>query len=147
MKQILLPPNTFVALALSMLLLPGPVLLHGPARWAGSLLVVAGFALLGWANRVYTRHDCEINTFKTPRSFVSSGPFRFSRNPMYLGFCIALLGCAWAAATPWALAPWGAFVALCAGWYIPVEEANAAQAFGEPYRQYQAAVPRWVRLR
>lgn len=86
--------------------------------------------------------------FDAPREFVAAGPYRFVRNPMYLGAYAMMAGLALVLRSPAMLA----FVAVpagCAhGFVLMFEEPDLAARFGEGYRAYQRAVPRWLpRLR
>ena len=77
-------------------------------------------------------------------ALVTSGPYRFTRNPMYVG--ILLLLSAWAvylgSASPWFFLPL-AFVTLTVQQIMP-EEKILAQTFADGYRAYQDRVPRWL---
>jgi protein-S-isoprenylcysteine O-methyltransferase Ste14 len=75
---------------------------------------------------------------------VDSGVYRYTRNPMYLGFVFVLL--AWAAwlAAPWALLGPAAFVAWMTRLQILPEERALLERFGDDYRAYRERVRRWV---
>ena len=97
-----------------------------PAR---CLLVVAGVALSATGGVLFRREGTELNPASpTNRKLVTRGPFRFTRNPMYLGLVIATLGIAfWVGAWPMFLAPIAVFVTT--NWvHIPFEEAKHAPA-------------------
>ena len=86
----------------------------------------------------------EIHTFKMPRQLLTSGMFNISRNPIYLGFSIALLGAALRLGTITALLPMALFIFIANSWYIPFEERNLEQVFGEDFRRYSRKVRRWL---
>lgn len=144
----LLPPVLFLALFIPLGLLD---VFHPPAQvpfetrtppWDVPLAL--GVVLLIWARVQFRRADSEIMTFHTPRNMVTQGAFRLSRNPMYLGFTLLLLGGAlfvnlWCAF----LIPI-AFFAACNWWYIPAEEENMRQTFGKTYDDYAWRVRRWL---
>ena len=74
---------------------------------------------------------------------VATGPFRFTRNPMYLSLLVLYVGATFAFRLPWALVllvP--VFLALHFGVIIP-EEQYLEATFGEPYRSYRRRVRRW----
>lgn len=77
-------------------------------------------------------------------ALVVGGLYRFSRNPMYLGMLMILLG--WAAwlAQPLALGPVAAFVVLIEVFQIRPEEKALEEKFGENYREYKKRVRRWL---
>lgn len=66
--------------------------LASPFTYIGLPLILAGLGLTVKVRRLFEQTDTEINTFKEPRRLVIKGPFKFSRNLIYLGFTIALLG-------------------------------------------------------
>ena len=144
--QRLLPPTLFVALLVLVLALglwiPGSAFSPPVLRW--TIPLVLGLALLIAARIHFARSDSEIMTFDTPRNIVTGGTFGFSRNPMYLGFLLILLGAALAAGTVWALAAPAVFFGACQWWYIPAEEANMRTTFGDAYNDYAARVRRWL---
>ena len=111
---------------------------------AGSVLMATALALAVSAFVVFRRHDESLDLRKPTRRLVSGGPYRISRNPVYLAFVvfIAGLGCADnAAAVMLAVAP--AFAAL--NWYtIPHEEAYLRRTLGVEYDDYAARVRRWL---
>ena len=98
-----------------------------------------------WAVAVFRREDTEVNpTSRTNRKLVTYGPYRFSRNPMYLGLVTVTLGIAvWVGAWPMLIAPIAVFAIL--NWvHIPFEEAKMRAQFGATYEQYVERVRRWV---
>ena len=108
-------------------------------------LVVLGAALSVSSVVLFRRAGTELNpTSTTNRKLVISGPFRFTRNPMYLGLVIVTLGIAvWVAAWPMFLAPVATFAT--ANWvHIPFEEAKMRRQFGEAFDAYARTVRRWI---
>jgi protein-S-isoprenylcysteine O-methyltransferase Ste14 len=114
-------------------------------RPAGIALIVAGVALSVWAAWTFRRHRAEIMpSSETHSTLVTSGPFRFSRNPMYLGALTVGVGAALTAGT-WLM--WLVPVALFALQnfvIIPFEERSVERTLGEPYRAYRSRVRRWI---
>ncbi len=117
-------------------------------RWrapvAGGVLVVAGIGTMLWAARLFGREGTTVLPHGTPSRLVVSGPYRFSRNPMYLGISTALLGIGLFAGTP----PFFASAAIFPLWmnarFIPMEERNLEAAIGDDYRSYRSRVRRWL---
>ena len=108
-------------------------------------LVVLGVALSVSSAVLFRREGTELNpTSTTNRKLVTSGPFRFTRNPMYLGLVLITLGVAvWAAAWPMFLAPVATFAT--ANWvHIPFEEAKMRRQFGDAFDAYARTVRRWI---
>jgi protein-S-isoprenylcysteine O-methyltransferase Ste14 len=119
-----------------------PLLLNPFAAWGGILLMIAGLALVVLAQReMGMSWRVGIPSEGEPR-LVATGPFRYSRNPVFLGMLLASGGVA--AAVPHALsfaAFAGAVVALSA--QVRLEEAYLEARLGEDYAAYAGAVGRW----
>lgn len=129
-----------VPLALVLLLVTSPDL-PAALTWAGAGIVCAGEALRLWA----VRHIGVVSRTRIDRSgpLVSTGPFAYVRNPLYLGNVALWAGFAVAARLVW-LAP--LIVLLLAFAYHAIvrwEEALLESRVGAPYREYAARVPRW----
>ena len=95
--------------------------------------------------RLFRREGTELNPASTTnRKLVTRGPFRFTRNPMYLGLVIATLGIAfWVGAWPMFLAPLAVFATT--NWvHIPFEEASMRRQFGAEFDAYVSRVRRWI---
>ncbi|MGP0092216.1 MAG: methyltransferase family protein [Xanthobacteraceae bacterium] len=124
----------------------------GWPKLPGLPLVTLGIALVAiawippaWAIILFRRAGTEVNpTSPANRTLVTSGPYRFTRNPMYLGLVIITLGIAvWVGAWPMFLAPIAVFAT--ANWvHIPFEEAKMRRQFGATYDDYVRRVRRWV---
>jgi protein-S-isoprenylcysteine O-methyltransferase Ste14 len=116
-----------------------------PVVWLGAGLAVAGLALSATAATLFRREGTELNpTSPTNRKLVTSGPFRLTRNPMYLSLTIISAGIAISVgAWPIFLAPIATFAT--ANWiHIPFEEAKMRRQFGAAYDAYSRKVRRWV---
>lgn len=103
-----------------------------------------GVVSLIWARAHFMRRDAEIMTFGKPRALVTDGPFRFSRNPMYLGFLLVLTGAAFFVNRWCALLAPLAFWMASEFWYIPFEENALRVAFGKAYDEYALKTRRWL---
>ena len=113
--------------------------------WLGVALVAIGVAISGWAFLLFRREGTEIDpTSETNKSLVVGGPFRFTRNPMYLGLVISTLGIAfWVGLLPMFAVP--LLVFATANWaHIPFEEAKMRRQFGAAFDQYMRQVRRWI---
>lgn len=111
---------------------------------AGWLLMGAGLGLFVWTLFAFWRHHTTVNPYKAASSLVQDGPFRFSRNPIYLGDWCIYAGVTLLLQTLWPLA----FVPLV--WIIirfgviRHEERHLEACFGEEYRHFKARVRRWL---
>jgi protein-S-isoprenylcysteine O-methyltransferase Ste14 len=111
----------------------------------GVALVVVGAVLSFAAAGMFWRAGTTLNPAATQHGkLVNSGPFRFTRNPMYLSLVIVTLGIAfWVGAWPMFLAPIATFAT--ANWaHIPFEEANMRCEFGAEFAAYARRVRRWL---
>lgn len=144
----LLPPHLalggLAAMALVRFLAPGPEVLPSVWRAAGIVPGVAGLVLLLAGSGRFRRVGTNIRTFDEPGVLVTDGLFRLSRNPMYLGFFLVLLGAGlgMGALTP-LVVPVG-FLAVANFWYVPFEERALRAKFGDAYVNYQRTTRRWL---
>ena len=116
-----------------------------PLSALGMALVGLAFIPPVWAFLLFRNEDTEINpTSPTNRKLVTRGPYRFTRNPMYLGLVTLALGIAiWIGAWPMFMAPVAVFATV--NWvHIPFEEAKMRRQFGAAYDDYVARVRRWL---
>jgi protein-S-isoprenylcysteine O-methyltransferase Ste14 len=113
--------------------------------WLGALLIVLGFALAFSAASLFRRKGTELNpTSEANKLLVIQGPFRFTRNPMYLGLTIFTLGIAVCVGSlPMFLVPPLVFATAQAA-HIPFEEAKMRRQFGTAYDDYTRKVRRWI---
>jgi protein-S-isoprenylcysteine O-methyltransferase Ste14 len=112
---------------------------------AGFALVVLGVAISAWGRLTFKSAGAEIFPWSEAHStLVARGPFRFTRNPMYLGITVIGFGAALVAGTwlMW-LVPIVIFV-LDNFIIIPFEERSMERAYGDDYRAYKARVRRWI---
>jgi protein-S-isoprenylcysteine O-methyltransferase Ste14 len=142
----LLPPVLFALFALAMWgaeRLPGADAVPSPYRHTGWLLGAAGMGLLASARLQFARARTNIYTFDEPGQLVTSGVFRWSRHPMYLGFTLVLLGWALLLGSAPALGLAGVFAVIADRWYIAFEERWMRSKFGPAYEAYAARTRRW----
>ncbi len=143
-----LPPVLFVmglgAIFTLQIVLPIASLNIFPFNLIGIALFIGGLAMAATASRQFRQLQTNINTFRNPDQMVTTGLFAYTRNPMYLGFVIALLG---AAVFTNAISPFFVVVffwLVTDRWYISFEEAAMQQVFGEEYDRYKSKVRRWI---
>jgi protein-S-isoprenylcysteine O-methyltransferase Ste14 len=100
--------------------------------------------LILWAALLFKRAGTNIRPFLPSTALVLSGPYRFTRNPMYLGMAGTLLGAGvfMGSITPFVVIP--AFMALITERFIVREEEKLEAAFGREYLDYKARVWRWL---
>ena len=112
---------------------------------ASVFLVAAGLALAFWAERNFAAAGTEIMPASPAnKTLVTEGPFRFTRNPMYLGLMTATLGVAVFFGTLAFFAVPALLFLLVNFVFVPFEEAKMARQFGTQYTEYCARVRRWL---
>ncbi len=116
--------------------------------WAGpagiALMVVGGFIALTCIAAFVTRGEGTPAPFDPPRKFVAVGPYRYVRNPMYVGAFIVLFGFGLTERSPAILLftlPW---LLLAHLFVILYEEPHLRATFGDTYDEYCRAVRRWL---
>ena len=148
-KKELMPPTYFcIALVLMLLLhilLPLGIWLTPLGRVIlGVSCIVVGGALAAGGKLTFDHHRTPVKPFEKPAILVTSGPFSFSRNPMYLGLIIVLFGAAFCLGSILPLLVTPAFIYLIRVKFILREEKMLEEIFGEEYREYTSIVRRWV---
>lgn len=133
-----------VLLPAAHLLFPGFALIPGPWRLFGLVVVIAGFGLNIVADELFKRARTSIKPTARPSSLVTTGPYAFSRNPMYLGFGLLVVGIAvlLGSAVPLVLAAF--FFPLTDFLFIRFEEGVLETGFGPAWTDYATRVRRWV---
>ena len=143
MKRLNAPPvwlAGFIAAAWGMARLWAP--LGDALVWPGWALVGAGVALAVWSAVAFRRAGTTIVPHQRPSALVESGPYRFSRNPIYLADLVILAGVALIFGTPLALVLLVPFREVLRRLFILPEEAVLESDLGPAYLDYKARVPR-----
>ena len=110
----------------------------------GAALLVAAIALFGYSVAVFRAAGTPVPARKPTTAIVRTGPYRFSRNPIYLAFSLLQLGIAIWVNSLWLLATLVAAVALMHYVVIRREEQYLERRFGAQYVDYKASVRRWL---
>ena len=131
---------------LSWLVPLGPGLFSGNTRALG---VGGGFALIGLGLFVLSvRRFFQAGTSLVPGEpstvLLDAGPYRFTRNPIYISFVIFYFGLAVMLTSAWMLVLLIPVLIVLQRGVVEREEAYLQAKFGEAYRKYQARVPRWL---
>lgn len=143
-----LPPVWLVAgIALvwvQTVLLPGwthPFALTG---LLGAVLVLAGVALMIWAIAAFRAHQTSVVPHQVPRQLITTGPFAYSRNPIYLGDVLVLAGAVlWWGAWP-SLPVIPTFVWIIQRRFVSPEERCMQENFGQQFTDFVQKTPRWL---
>ena len=151
MMETKIPPPVYAVLfAVAMWLLskalPGASWLDFPWRWVGPAIMVSAFLLDLDSLFIFRRNHTTVNPLhpEQTRVLVTSGLYRFSRNPMYLGLLIVLAGWSVYLGNLAALALLPVFALVISCWQIRPEERVLEQKFGDEYLAYKRSVRRWL---
>ena len=125
-----------------------PLPLLGPAvAWrepAGLALAVAGLLLSFWGIFTFRRARTAIIPHRAASRLVTHGPYRFSRNPMYVGLTIAYVGGALLIDSTWPIVLLPLVILALLSLVVQREERYLHAAFGEDYAAYSRRVRRWL---
>jgi protein-S-isoprenylcysteine O-methyltransferase Ste14 len=113
-------------------------------RASGLPVFCLGAAGFDWMVVTMKRMRTPIHTSATPTALVETGPFRWTRNPMYLFGAVAYAGLALLLLEPWSLALLPLVMVVLHRGVVLREEAFLERRFGDSYRQYKASVRRWL---
>jgi protein-S-isoprenylcysteine O-methyltransferase Ste14 len=142
------PPLIYVAGFLIGLLLdkslPVAVLSRTPSRIGGSLCIALWVLLGAWSIGLFRRARTSLLPIRPTTTLVVSGPYRLTRNPMYLALAFLYVGLALWFLVFWALVLLPAVIAVVQYFVIAREEKYLEEKFEEGYRQYRVRVRRWI---
>jgi len=109
----------------------------------GWVLIALGLLIALWGALTFMRHKTAVYPHSPASLIVVSGPYRFTRNPMYLGFTLAYVGGTLWMNSWWPMLLLPVVMLLLDRFVIQREERYLAAAFGEEYIAYQRRVGRW----
>ena len=114
------------------------------AGLAGGVLLAIGVIIAGWSQVLFRKaHTTTVPGERSAR-LITSGPYRISRNPMYVGLVLAYVGTAGLQNQMWPVVLLPLIVAYLNWIVIPVEEARLDEVFGGAYERYRGRVRRWM---
>ncbi len=148
-RTLILPPAPYAAAMLGGWWLDRhrfalPLDLGATTHPLGWFVVGLGLALLSWTLWTFARHRTTVNPFSGASALCTSGPFRFSRNPIYLGDWFILGGVSLLLNTLWPLVFAPLIWIMLRFGVIRYEEAHLEAKFGDVYRGYKTRVRRWL---
>jgi len=115
-----------------------------PAGLMGAVVFVLALVLAIWAIDTMTRAGTNVPTNRPTTAIVEGGPYRFTRNPIYMGMFGGLIGLGIAFDNPWLLAMLVPFALVIRYGVVAREEAYLERTFGDAYRGYRRRVRRWL---
>ena len=142
-------PPTYLLLAIALMLalhfiVPMAIIVKMPWRFLGVIPLAIGLVLNLVADSAFKKQQTTVKPFEESTALITTGLYRISRNPMYLGFELILVGVALILGS---LAPFVVviiFPILMEVRFIRPEEQLLAQQFGESWLAYQRRVRRWI---
>jgi protein-S-isoprenylcysteine O-methyltransferase Ste14 len=141
------PPLLYAVALAAMLALrwlwPLPIF-SGAAFWPGLALVALAVGLLIWGRQTLVTGGTNVDPSLPSTAVVTSGPYRFSRNPLYMGLAVVYLGLTLALDTWWGIILLALVLIVMHRGVIQREERYLERKFGDGYRQYRAAVRRYL---
>lgn len=153
---ILLRAITYATLfvAFFLVILPRGILSASGYKWGGSpvwselagfALLSVGFGLVGWCLVTFAfAGKGTAAPFDPPRQLVVVGPYRFVRNPIYIGAVLAMIGAAMVLWTGWLILYAMLVLIVTHLLVILYEEPHLRRVFGQPYDDYLKTVHRWI---
>jgi protein-S-isoprenylcysteine O-methyltransferase Ste14 len=115
------------------------------ARWPiGGALSLAGIALFVAAIRAFNAAGTPVPGSRSTTAIVRNGPYRFSRNPIYVAFVLIHLGIAVSLGSWWLLVTMAVGISVIAFSVVPREERYLEARFGPTYSAYKSSVRRWL---
>lgn len=113
-------------------------------RLVGVAEIAIALGLFGWAVSTFARLKTPVIPIRRARALVEEGPFKLTRNPMYVGFTVLYLGITFVANAFWPLVLLPEAIALTYLFAIRREEAYLTREFGDEYKAYCSRVRRWL---
>jgi protein-S-isoprenylcysteine O-methyltransferase Ste14 len=144
----LVPPVYMLLALLAMVVLhyvmPLARIVETPYSYLGLVPLAVGIVICAAAARMFDRAGTPIRPFERSTVLVTGGLYRYTRNPMYLGLTLILLGVWLMLGTAGALLPIAVFIWIIQEGFIRGEERFLDTIFGEEYRGYKSRVRRWI---
>jgi len=142
------PPLLFVLVFFGGMFLqrvwPVPILPSAIGRASGIACILSGVSLEGWSIRTLWRVGTSVIPIRPSTAIVTDGPFRFSRNPIYVAMALVYLGATFWLNSVWPLVLFPVLLFLVQIYVITREESYLERKFGREYLQYKSRVRRWL---
>ena len=147
-KMRIKPPHIAITLLLVAWLLdhffPQFRFIFGAFRYIGILIFIFGLSITFSSFYLFKKNKTPILPGQKPTFMVAAGPYKLTRNPMYLGVALALLGISVYIENLLSLMSPVIFFLIMNYIYIPFEEKLMEQIFGQQYLNYKKKVRRWI---
>ncbi|MEJ2103561.1 MAG: isoprenylcysteine carboxylmethyltransferase family protein [Ignavibacteriaceae bacterium] len=147
MNKILPPTYFYTCIVISVMLhflLPIEKIIKLPYNWIGFLFFFLGGTLNIWTDQLFKKVNTTVKPFEKPSSLILNGPFKISRNPMYLGMALLLIGLGFVLGSITSFIGFILFVAAMEIGFIQQEEKILLGVFGAEFEAYKKKVRRWI---
>lgn len=145
---VVLPPRLYIGALVVVLVLRWfwrmPIAGSGVTFWPGLVVVALGLGLGFWGRVTMTRAGTNVNPGRPTTAVVASGPFRLTRNPLYIAVTLVYLGITLAINTWWGIVALVPVLLIMHRGVVLREERYLEGKFGESYRQYRTRVRRYL---
>jgi len=123
---------------------PGLAQANAFALTVGITFIALGFALAIRSVQMFRRAGTNVVPGEPATALVTAGPYRFTRNPIYIGFVLVYFGLSIVLTSMWVLLLLFPTLVILHRGVVKREEAYLERKFGDAYRAYKARVPRWL---
>jgi len=113
-------------------------------RGIGIVIAIAAGVMLSWAGAAFKEHEEDVDVSTPTRHFISTGPYFYSRNPMYFAATVVFVGIAILFNSWWLLVASVVQFAILHYGVVKREERYLQTRFGKSYHDYKKRVPRWI---
>ncbi len=147
MNKIFPPTYFFISLIISAVLhffLPIQQIISYPYNFVGFLFFILGGFLNIWADQLLTKQSTTVKPNEKPTALIQAGAYKFSRNPMYLGMALLLIGAGFVLGSIISFIGTILFITVMEVRFIPMEEKFMREEFGEEFNNYTKKVRRWI---
>lgn len=142
------PPVIFIGLGLYGLSIHylKPLTISGPSwlLYLGILFLIGSFLGFGYMVNFFKKKETEIKPTKTTSKIITSGLYKYSRNPVYLILCAAPIGIGLIFQTYWAMLSFIPSLIIVYFTAVKKEEKYLEKKFGKEYLDYKKKVRRWL---
>ena len=147
-KPFVPPPTIFGVAFLAGLGIDFMYPLHSLPLWlqlgSGIAFIVAGVLLIRSSMQSIDRAGTTYDPYAASTALVTSGIYRYTRNPGYLGLAVIQIGLALMIDSPWIVATTIVAIVITSQFVIKLEEEKLGRAFGQEYQDYRSTVRRWI---
>jgi protein-S-isoprenylcysteine O-methyltransferase Ste14 len=140
------PPLMYAGVFLIALLLQwlAPLRIFGRTFWPALALVIVGVALAIWGRNTLVAAGTNVNPYRPATAIVDSGPYRFTRNPLYVSLALMYVGLTLVFDTWWGFILLAPLLIVMHFGVVRREERYLESKFGDGYRRYREKVRRYL---